>query len=677
MTTYTTRVVRAEDRGRHAPRLSSMQVWTKLIVGLGALAALTVLAVVIGNSASVSAGQKMQRAGVLQVPAAVSASRAQADLRGMSGDLQAYLVLGQPEYRESYSRSAAAVAADLAALNGLSQGLGTGDRQHVSDLMAAFDRWSKLPDRLFAIHDNRVDREPAFRLLSADALPLAGVVLSESNKLIDTLSRGEPSPGNAAVLADAARFQTTFGATVSSLQAYVGTRDPGFRDEFLANLGANNSSWDALYSQRPSLSPGQQSILDQMSAGRQAFVKMPDQILEILASDQWRQDLYVYRNEAAPLASQMLGILDEIETGQRNSLQSGLGQGSATLTNSRWAALAVGLVAILFGLGMYFFLRQSIGGPIRRLTRVAEQVQSGDLTAQAVVESHDEIGTLAETFNRMTRYLRRTLLQTRREKKRADDLLNVVIPLGMQLTAEKDLSRLLENIVIQAQTFCHATCGVLYLRSDAGHLEPIVVRDDAAGLALGGTTGRPVAYEPIPLDDPMYSLTVRAAWFGTTVNVPDAVPSGALNYVSPAFVENPYENNTSFLAIPLRPSQGQVMGVLQLTGAQDPDTLQIVPFDSHLQQMMDSFSLLAAAALEAYLREQGLREQIQQLRIEIDEVKRQQQVKEIVGSDFFQDLQAKARSVRSRNARTEEPKPPASADNPQQNSAPMASAPSS
>jgi hypothetical protein len=65
--------------------------------------------------------------------------------------------------------------------------------------------------------------------------------------------------------------------------------------------------------------------------------------------------------------------------------------------------------------------------------------------------------------------------------------------------------------------------------------------------------------------------------------------------------------------------------------------------------MMESLSSLAVAALEAYLREQGLKQEIQQLRIEIDEVKRQKQVKEIVETDFFQDLQAKAATYRRRS----------------------------
>jgi hypothetical protein len=60
---------------------------------------------------------------------------------------------------------------------------------------------------------------------------------------------------------------------------------------------------------------------------------------------------------------------------------------------------------------------------------------------------------------------------------------------------------------------------------------------------------------------------------------------------------------------------------------------------------------------KVYRREQTLRRQVEELRIEIDEVKRKKQVSEIVGTDFFQDLQAKARSMRRRSRSEEQDTP--------------------
>jgi len=52
-------------------------------------------------------------------------------------------------------------------------------------------------------------------------------------------------------------------------------------------------------------------------------------------------------------------------------------------------------------------------------------------------------------------------------------------------------------------------------------------------------------------------------------------------------------------------------------------------------------------ARERFAREQGLKKQVQELRIQIDEVKKHQQVKEIVESEYFQELQNKVKDMRA------------------------------
>ncbi|MGI8551943.1 MAG: response regulator [Dehalococcoidia bacterium] len=53
-------------------------------------------------------------------------------------------------------------------------------------------------------------------------------------------------------------------------------------------------------------------------------------------------------------------------------------------------------------------------------------------------------------------------------------------------------------------------------------------------------------------------------------------------------------------------------------------------------------------AREVYAREKHLRQQVQQLRIEIDEVKKAQQVAEVTESEYFQELQSRAALLRRR-----------------------------
>jgi len=64
-------------------------------------------------------------------------------------------------------------------------------------------------------------------------------------------------------------------------------------------------------------------------------------------------------------------------------------------------------------------------------------------------------------------------------------------------------------------------------------------------------------------------------------------------------------------------------------------------------RLADVFAMMAA---KVYQREQTLRKQVEALRIEIDEVKKQKQVSEIADTDFFRELRDKASGMRKRRS---------------------------
>ena len=76
----------------------------------------------------------------------------------------------------------------------------------------------------------------------------------------------------------------------------------------------------------------------------------------------------------------------------------------------------------------------------------------------------------------------------------------------------------------------------------------------------------------------------------------------------------------------------------------DPNALaDVTARTDALGQLARVFSRMAG---EIYAREQRLKQQVQQLRIELDEVRQARQVAEITETDYFQQLQAKAQDLR-------------------------------
>jgi len=633
--------------------LRRLSIGRKLTMGFGILVVLTLIGVVVNYATGSQAARSIARTNDVRVPTALAASRAQADLLRMLGDIRGYLVLSDEALLQSYELSKQDFERDLSTLEALSPNLGPENQARLIRVRAAFQNWIALPPKLSEYVDDQFEREPAYRLLVTDGIKRAGAVLININDMIELQGKRQPTVDNMALLTDMAKFQGTFSGMLSGLRGYVTTRNRSFYQEYEVNRTANQFAWERLTDKRSQLSPSQLEAFDRIAENRDAFLGLPEQIFPLLEGEHWREDLFVFRTEAVPLTDQMSEDLRGLTGDQQDLLQRELSDGTYRLYLARWLVFVGGLVAVLFGIGLALVLRSHIAGPIVRLTSVAERIRGGDLEAQAAVESQDETGLLAETFNDMTGQLRGSLKQVQSEKKRADDLLEVVIPIGVALSTEReDFNRLLENIILRAQKFCKADSGTLYLQDENQELRYVILHNNRFGVDLGGTTNREIPFAPMPLYDPVTKqpnlrlIPARVALNGTIVNVSDMAEANEYDCFS--YADLGIEGADSILALPLINTAGRTLGVLVLGNYRDPTTGKPDVFDANLQRMMESYSSLAVAALEGYLREQSLRREILQLRIEIDEAKQQKQVAEIIETDFFQDLSVKIQTMRRR-----------------------------
>jgi nitrogen fixation/metabolism regulation signal transduction histidine kinase len=132
-------------------------------------------------------------------------------------------------------------------------------------------------------------------------------------------------------------------------------------------------------------------------------------MFEDVEGEHAREDLYLFRTEAVPLANSMIQILADETTLQQDLLQSDLNTGREQLGRAQMTSIAGAVIVLLAGLILAWAIGRDIARPILRLAGTARQIQEGDLAAQAEVETEDEIGFLGNAFNAMTSKLRQTL----------------------------------------------------------------------------------------------------------------------------------------------------------------------------------------------------------------------------------------------------------------------------
>ena len=174
---------------------------------------------------------------------------------------------------------------------------------------------------------------------------------------------------------------------------------------------------------------------------------------------------------------------------------------------------------------------------------------------------------------------------------------------GIALSAEKDERCLLELIVQSAKQLTNADGGTFYSRTDDNELKFEIMHTDTLGVHMGGTSGIPIDLPNVPLYDdqgePNHKMVAaKAAVTGETVNIRDAYNAPDFDFSGTrAFDETTGYRSKSFLTVPLRNHEDEVIGVLQLINAVSRDAGGLVPFSVADQELVMSLASQAATVL--------------------------------------------------------------------------------
>lgn len=173
--------------------------------------------------------------------------------------------------------------------------------------------------------------------------------------------------------------------------------------------------------------------------------------------------------------------------------------------------------------------------------------------------------------------------------------------IGIALSSEKDTTQLLEKILLGAKSITNSDGGTIY-RIDGNTIKIEIIRSDSLGISLGGE-GNAINIPNIPLygenGEPNLKNVVCYSYHNNkTINIDDAYDASVFDFAGTrAFDKKSNYRSKSFLSIPLTNHQGEIIGILQLINAIDPETKEIIKFDSVSQRFAEALASQAAIVL--------------------------------------------------------------------------------
>jgi HD-GYP domain-containing protein (c-di-GMP phosphodiesterase class II) len=207
-------------------------------------------------------------------------------------------------------------------------------------------------------------------------------------------------------------------------------------------------------------------------------------------------------------------------------------------------------------------------------------------------------GTTEEVKAEVRRFTRGQLLRNQE-----------LVKIGIALSAEKNLENLLEMIVSEARRYTNADGGTLYIKNDREQLEFKIIQNDSLGVREG-RGGEHIDWAPVPLKIGIgrknhRNVSAHCALIGAPVNIDDVYGSDFDFAGTREFDAQTGYRSKSMLLVPLRGHAGEVIGVLQLLNALDPDTREVVGFG---KLGIDDISSLASQAAIAITNVRLVRE---------------------------------------------------------------------
>ncbi len=169
-----------------------------------------------------------------------------------------------------------------------------------------------------------------------------------------------------------------------------------------------------------------------------------------------------------------------------------------------------------------------------------------------------------------------------------------ILKIGVQLSAERDLNRLLDQLLTCVMDLANCDAGTLYLL-DGDVLRFKIMRNHTMQVYSGGD-GKDPDMMPVPLK--RENMCAMALLEGRTLSVDDVKESREYDFSGPIRYDALTGYHTrSMLAVPMCNRQGEKLGVLQLINAMD-DSGTVCPFPEDMALVLESVASQAAITIQ-------------------------------------------------------------------------------
>ena len=448
------------------PFFKTMTLKTQLIVGFSMMAGIIALIVFINIIQVREALELSHRVTELRTPTVNHSTMMLDGLNHALAALRGWMLLGQESFKEERAKVwSKKLEAPLRQLKKLSVNWTNPENvERLNEINVLLLQLKQFQQKIEEIA-HTPDNIPSLSMFFEQAVPQSNQMSNKITQMIDLEKQAEASPARKALLGIMADVRGTLGLSLANIRAFLLSGKPQFQARFEALWTKNETRFNELKDQTDLLTPKQLKAFELFFQTRHTFSYIVSQMLEKRSQPDWNRGNYWLATNAAPLATQLVNLLEEMTTNQQQLLQHDgekIDKLIKQLIKIEWFLLGIGiLLAGVLGWFMAIGILRQIGGEPAKVAQITEQVAAGNLNLR--LESAQTVTTgIYASVNQIIQQLQ----QVTEESVKSDWLKTGQTDLNEKMRGEQELIVLTNNVLSYLADYIKAQVGVFFLAQE-------------------------------------------------------------------------------------------------------------------------------------------------------------------------------------------------------------------
>ncbi|MGM0643723.1 MAG: PAS domain S-box protein [Thermodesulfobacteriota bacterium] len=384
----------------------NMDVSSKLNFGFGALLVLLVLIITLCFYTVYMAHEDISRSMDEFYPVTRDVENVQQKLWSMISKERAYLVLGGEAELEDFRRAEKLFKEKF---EDLKETVSVEDYTILKEVEEKFEDWHAYSEDVFELRKKPVENYPALRIYKSDIQSLRVSVFRYIRALRSRIEKSSPSEENIQLLVPLLEYKNSLEKVLTNLEEYAQTGDKTFYYLLESYLDSNGEHLNRLAELGESSEDAVSNLVESIRMDHTLILGTIPDILEIAGSEKWSISLNIFKTRITPVVNKMIGTLERLDKAKREQLTTLLeNTGRQLKILEKVMIFTAGVAAVLsfFSLWVVF---HTFTKPVRSLTNAAESIAQGNFYTRCSLDTKDELGRLAKSFNTMTGRLQGTI----------------------------------------------------------------------------------------------------------------------------------------------------------------------------------------------------------------------------------------------------------------------------